>query len=169
MSPESPSVVTISTRPYNPSTTINLTDLLMPSRAINGSSAQYPRRSSKANRYRSFDCNGLTFFLSCCNSMRVLIGRFSIALFARVSFVIIKLKIFHSNINSVCIDQFLGLNIISANNTPAEARLIMPTAASTSLNRSTQQDSSLNPLFQRNYCRWPSCDTSCNSWAEFIK
>lgn len=62
-----------------------------------------------------------------------------------------------------------GLNIISTNNTPSEPRLIMPTATSTTLNRSTQQDSTLNPLFQRNYCRWPSCDTSCNSWAEFLK
>ena len=39
----------------------------------------------------------------------------------------------------------------------------------TNVNRSstvTNQDS-LNPLFQRNYCRWPSCDTLCSSLIDF--
>ena len=40
----------------------------------------------------------------------------------------------------------------------------------TTINRSTagnsQQDSA-NSLFQRNYCRWPSCDTLCSSLADF--
>ena len=39
----------------------------------------------------------------------------------------------------------------------------------TNVNRSstvTNQDS-INPLFQRNYCRWPSCDTLCSSLIDF--
>jgi hypothetical protein len=44
----------------------------------------------------------------------------------------------------------------------------MPTATTTTINRSTQQDSSsTNPLYQRNYCCWPSCDTLCSSLADF--
>jgi hypothetical protein len=43
----------------------------------------------------------------------------------------------------------------------------MPTATTTTINRSTQQDSSNNPLYQRNYCRWPSCDTLCSSLIDF--
>jgi hypothetical protein len=42
----------------------------------------------------------------------------------------------------------------------------MPTATTT-INRSTQQDSSSNPLYQRNYCCWPSCDTLCSSLMDF--
>lgn len=42
----------------------------------------------------------------------------------------------------------------------------MPTATTT-INRSTQQDTSTNPLYQRNYCRWPSCDTLCSSLVDF--
>lgn len=43
----------------------------------------------------------------------------------------------------------------------------MPT---TTINRSstiTNQQDSINPLFQRNYCRWPSCDTLCSSLVDF--
>jgi hypothetical protein len=40
----------------------------------------------------------------------------------------------------------------------------MPT---TTINRSTPQDSSNNPLYQRNYCRWPSCDTLCTTLLDF--
>jgi forkhead box protein P len=41
----------------------------------------------------------------------------------------------------------------------------MPT---TNVNRITnQQQDSTNPLFQRNYCRWPSCDTLCSSLIDF--
>ena len=43
----------------------------------------------------------------------------------------------------------------------------MPTATTTTINRSTQQDSSTNSLYQRNYCRWPSCDTLCSSVIDF--
>jgi hypothetical protein len=43
----------------------------------------------------------------------------------------------------------------------------MPTATTTTINRSTQQDSSSNPLYQRNYCCWPSCDTLCSSLMDF--
>jgi hypothetical protein len=43
----------------------------------------------------------------------------------------------------------------------------MPTATTTTINRSVQQDSSNNPLYQRNYCRWPSCDTLCSSLIDF--
>jgi hypothetical protein len=42
----------------------------------------------------------------------------------------------------------------------------MPTATTT-INRSTQQDLSSNPLYQRNYCCWPSCDTLCSSLVDF--
>src|SRR5262249_15751589 len=59
---------------------------------------------------------------------------------------------------------FLGLNIHGTNNT--EARIVMP---ATTVNRSstiTNQDS-INPLFQRNYCHWPSCDTLCSTLIEF--
>ncbi len=42
----------------------------------------------------------------------------------------------------------------------------MPTATTT-INRATQQDSSTNPLYQRNYCCWPSCDTLCSSVSDF--
>ncbi len=59
---------------------------------------------------------------------------------------------------------FLGLNILGSNN--SEARIVMP---ATTVNRSstiTNQDS-INPLFQRNYCRWPSCDTLCSSLIDF--
>jgi hypothetical protein len=59
---------------------------------------------------------------------------------------------------------FLGLNILGTNNT--EARIVMP---ATTVNRSstiTNQDT-INPLFQRNYCRWPSCDTLCSSLIDF--
>ncbi|CAF0801491.1 unnamed protein product [Rotaria sp. Silwood1] len=93
---ESPSVISISTRPHHQPTTINITDLLTAGRTIT------------------------------------------------------------------------GLNIIGTNNTiPTEARIIMPTATTTTINRSTQQDSSNNPLYQRNYCRWPSCDTLCSSLMDF--
>jgi hypothetical protein len=41
----------------------------------------------------------------------------------------------------------------------------------TTVNRSStitnQQQDSGNPLFQRNYCRWPSCDTLCSSLMDF--
>ncbi len=57
---------------------------------------------------------------------------------------------------------FIGLNIVGNNN--SEARIVMPT---TTINRSGQQDSSINPLYQRNYCRWPSCDTLCTSLIDF--
>ena len=61
-----------------------------------------------------------------------------------------------------------GLNIISTNsNIPTETRIIMPTATTTTINRSTQQDISSNPLYQRNYCCWPSCDTLCSSLLDF--
>ena len=44
----------------------------------------------------------------------------------------------------------------------------MPSATTTTtVNRSTQQDSSINSLYQRNYCRWPSCDTLCSSLIDF--
>ncbi|CAF1676470.1 unnamed protein product [Adineta ricciae] len=43
----------------------------------------------------------------------------------------------------------------------------MPTATTTTINRSTQQELSNNPLYQRNHCRWPSCDTLCSSLANF--
>jgi hypothetical protein len=43
----------------------------------------------------------------------------------------------------------------------------MPTATTTTINRSTQQDSSTNSLYQRNYCRWPSCDTLCSTLIDF--
>ncbi|UJR23075.1 hypothetical protein I4U23_026098 [Adineta vaga] len=59
-----------------------------------------------------------------------------------------------------------GLNILGHNST--EARIVMP--AST-INRSSttthQQQDSPNSLFQRNYCRWPSCDTLCSTLIEF--
>ncbi|CAF1170723.1 unnamed protein product [Adineta ricciae] len=59
-----------------------------------------------------------------------------------------------------------GLNILGNNNT--ETRIVMP---ATTINRSSttahQQADINNPLFQRNYCRWPSCDTLCSSLAEF--
>jgi hypothetical protein len=58
-----------------------------------------------------------------------------------------------------------GLNLIGT--TPTETRIIMPTATTTTINRSTQQDSSSNPLYQRNYCCWPSCDTLCSSLMDF--
>ncbi|CAF1561050.1 unnamed protein product, partial [Adineta steineri] len=41
----------------------------------------------------------------------------------------------------------------------------------TTINRSStitnQQQDSTNPLFQRNYCRWPSCDTLCSTLIDF--
>jgi hypothetical protein len=44
----------------------------------------------------------------------------------------------------------------------------MPSATTTTINRSIQQDSnSSNPLYQRNYCCWPSCDTLCASLIDF--
>ena len=43
----------------------------------------------------------------------------------------------------------------------------MPTATTTTINRSTQQELSNNPLYQRNHCRWPSCDTLCSSLVSF--
>ncbi|CAF1675226.1 unnamed protein product, partial [Adineta ricciae] len=53
-----------------------------------------------------------------------------------------------------------GLNLLGTNsNTSTETRIIMPTATTTTINRSTQQELSNNPLYQRNHCRWPSCDT----------
>ncbi|CAF1161808.1 unnamed protein product [Adineta steineri] len=59
-----------------------------------------------------------------------------------------------------------GLNILGNNNT--EARIVMP---ATTINRSStitnQQQDSTNPLFQRNYCRWPSCDTLCSTLIDF--
>ena len=59
----------------------------------------------------------------------------------------------------------IGFNVVRTNNnTLAEARIVMPTAT---VNRSSQQDSSSNPLYQRNYCRWPSCDTLCSSLMDF--
>jgi hypothetical protein len=58
----------------------------------------------------------------------------------------------------------LGLNIIGTNNN-TEARIVMP---ATTVNRLTnQQQDSINPLYQRNYCRWPSCDTLCSSLMDF--
>ncbi|CAF5143410.1 unnamed protein product, partial [Rotaria sp. Silwood1] len=60
-----------------------------------------------------------------------------------------------------------GVNIIGNNNS-TETRITMPT---TTINRSStlsnQQQDSLNPLYQRNYCRWPSCDTLCSSLIDF--
>ncbi|CAF1237726.1 unnamed protein product [Rotaria magnacalcarata] len=64
-----------------------------------------------------------------------------------------------------------GVNIIgNNNNNNSEARITMPTT--TAINRSSttitnQQQDSINPLYQRNYCRWPSCDTLCLSLADF--
>jgi hypothetical protein len=43
----------------------------------------------------------------------------------------------------------------------------MLTATTTTINRSTQQDSSSNPLYQRNYCCWLSCDTLYSSLIDF--
>ncbi|CAF1295270.1 unnamed protein product [Adineta steineri] len=61
-----------------------------------------------------------------------------------------------------------GLNLLGTNpNTSTETRIIMPTATTTTINRSVQQDLSNNPLYQRNYCRWPSCDTLCSSLIDF--
>ena len=39
----------------------------------------------------------------------------------------------------------------------------------TTLNRSalTNQQDSINALFQQNHCRWPSCDTSCSTVSDF--
>lgn len=41
----------------------------------------------------------------------------------------------------------------------------------TTINRSStaphQPQDSANPLYQRNYCRWPSCDTLCSSLMDF--
>jgi hypothetical protein len=60
-----------------------------------------------------------------------------------------------------------GSNIIGTNNN-TETRIVMP---ATTVNRSStitnQQQDSINPLFQRNYCRWPSCDTLCSSLIDF--
>lgn len=58
----------------------------------------------------------------------------------------------------------LGLNLNS------EARIVMP-AAATTINRSStvNNQDSVNPLYQRNYCRWPSCDTLCSSLADFLR
>ncbi|CAF3311432.1 unnamed protein product [Rotaria socialis] len=67
-----------------------------------------------------------------------------------------------------------GVNIIgnnnNNNNNNSEARITMPTT--TAINRSSttitnQQQDLINPLYQRNYCRWPSCDTLCLSLADF--
>lgn len=46
----------------------------------------------------------------------------------------------------------------------------MPSTSGT-INRSTlstnNQQDSIHPLFQRNSCRWPSCDTVCSSLTDF--
>jgi len=57
--------------------------------------------------------------------------------------------------------------LITTTNPTSETRLIMPTATTTTINRSTQQDSSVNALYQKNYCCWPSCDTLCMSLNDF--
>ncbi|CAF2454418.1 unnamed protein product [Rotaria sp. Silwood2] len=65
-----------------------------------------------------------------------------------------------------------GVNIIGNNNNSTDTRITMPTTTTT-INRSStltnqqQQQDSLNPLYQRNYCRWPSCDTLCTSLIDF--
>jgi hypothetical protein len=91
---------------------------------------------------------------------------------------IARLSIFDRILSSSDIDTyrlFIGLNILGNNNT--EARIVMP---ATAINRSSvtnpqqqqqqqQQTDSTNPLFQRNYCRWPSCDTLCSSFIDFTR
>lgn len=56
-----------------------------------------------------------------------------------------------------------GLNLNS------ETRIVMP--AGTTINRSStvNNQESTNPLYQRNYCRWPSCDTLCSTLADFLR
>jgi hypothetical protein len=66
--------------------------------------------------------------------------------------------------------SLIGLNILGTNNNNStDGRVVMPTATTTNINRSTQPDSSNNSLFQRNYCRWPSCDTLCSSFIDFTR
>ena len=68
---------------------------------------------------------------------------------------------------------FIAVNIIGNNNNNninnnIEARITMPvTTVNRSSTATTQQQDSGNPLFQRNYCRWPSCDTLCSSLMDF--
>ncbi|CAF1199698.1 unnamed protein product [Rotaria sordida] len=63
-----------------------------------------------------------------------------------------------------------GVNILGNNNNSTETRITMPTTTinrSSTLTNQQQQQDSLNPLYQRNYCRWPSCDTLCSSLIDF--
>jgi len=58
-----------------------------------------------------------------------------------------------------------ALNILGGNNGETAARIVLP--ATTTIHRSAVSQDSSNALFQRNYCRWPSCDTLCSTLSDF--